>query len=108
VIASFYGLPNRAILPKPEFRNETHANLTSAISIGEEWKRYVNYPYILELAKSLDVPPDAAMLGKQMAKYAAPTSWEIAKYRWRMRFSRTWLRRKFASVGFWSKPRKVG
>jgi hypothetical protein len=108
VIANFYGLPNRTILPKPEFRNETHPNLTSAISIGKEWKRYGDYPYILELAKTLGVPPDVAALEKQLKKYAAPTPWEVAAYRWRMRFSRRWLTRKLVSLGFWPKQRQAG
>ncbi len=107
-IATFYGLPKRTIVPKREFRNETHPNLTSAISIGKEWKRYVNYPYIRELAKTLGVPPDMELLEKQMMKYAAPSAWKTAKYRWRVRFTRRWLTQKLASVGIWSKQRKGG
>jgi hypothetical protein len=107
-IADFYGLPKRVISPKPEFRNETHPNLTTAISIGPEWKCYVKYPYIVDLAKLIGVPPNDVELEKQLKKYAAPSAWQIAKYRWRMRLSRQWVKGKLASIGFNFKRRQAG
>lgn len=107
-IADFYGLPDRPIVLRPEFRNETHPNLTSTISIGNEWKRFANYPYILELANELGVSPKMEDLEKQMRKYAAPSRWETAKYRWRMRLSRRWLAQKLAHLSLWPKQRRAG
>lgn len=107
MIADFYGLPNRPIVLRPEFRNETHPNLTSAISIGHEWRRFEDYRHIQELADELGVAPDTKVLEKQMQKYAAPTRWAIAKYRWRMRFSRKWLTEKLADLRFWPKERSA-
>jgi hypothetical protein len=98
-IARFYGLPARQLILQPNSRNETHPNLTSAISIGDEWRRYVEYPYILELATQLGVSVQLDRLEERMKKYAAPTAWEIAKYRWKMRLSRQWWNLKLQRLG---------
>jgi hypothetical protein len=93
-VADFYGLPVRTLLPQPRFRNETNPNLTATHAVGNEWRRYVEYPYILELAEKLGVPVKADGLEERMKAYSAPTAWELAKYRWRIRCRPQWIKGK--------------
>ena len=106
IIADFFGLPKRDIVAQPTYRNETHPNLTSSISIGDEWRRYVEYAYILDLATLLGVPVQQDGLDKKMKKYAAPTAWQIAKYRWKVRLTPQWWARKLRQVGVMPHPER--
>ncbi|HEY7328471.1 MAG TPA: hypothetical protein VH592_12560 [Gemmataceae bacterium] len=105
-VAEFYGLPTRILATQSLARNATNPNLTNCYPLGNEWRRYVEYPYILELAEQLDVAVDEAKLEKQMKKYAAPTCWELWKYRWRQRFTAHWVWSKVGRLG--SLVRKPG
>jgi hypothetical protein len=93
-VAQFFGLPPREISARLDKRNEANPSLRAVSSVGEEWRRYVNYPYILELAEQLGVPVRPDNLDEKMTAYSAPTFWELAKHRWRMRFRREWFREK--------------
>jgi hypothetical protein len=99
-IAEFFGLPPRRLEPPQlQAQNSTNPNLTSKYPLGDEWRRYKEYPYILELAERLGVPVRLEGLERRMRKYAAPSRWELWKYRWRIRFTRDWWRRKVGRLG---------
>jgi hypothetical protein len=93
-VAEFYGLPKKPLSPQPKFRNATNPNLTVYHPVGDEWRTYVNYPYVLELAERLGVPVKKDNLEARMKKYAAPSQLDLWKYRWRIRFTRAWIRQK--------------
>jgi hypothetical protein len=93
-VADFYGLPVRTLTPQPRFRNETNPNLTALHGVGEEWRCYVQYPHILELAEKLGVPVKTEGLAERMKAYATPSAWELARYRWRLRCRPRWVKEK--------------
>jgi hypothetical protein len=97
-VAKFFGLPARELLPQPRFRNATNPNLTFYHPVGEEWRRYVHYPYVLELAEQLGVPVRSEGLEAEMKKYAAPSKIELRTYRWRLRFTTYWWRHKLEKL----------
>jgi hypothetical protein len=97
-VAKFFGLPPRDMLPEPKFRNATNPNLTYYHPVGDEWRRYVHYPYVLELAEQLGVPVRSERLEAEMKKYAAPSASQLRKYRWRLRFTTHWWRTKLEEL----------
>jgi hypothetical protein len=97
-VAKFFGLPPRELLPQPKFRNATNPNLTHYHPVGEEWRRYVRYPYVLELAEQLGVPVRSEDLEAEMKRYAAPSALQLRKYRWRLRFTTYWWRHKLEEL----------
>src|SRR5262249_55045154 len=97
-VATFFGLPPRELLPQPKFRNATNPNLTLYHPVGEEWRRHVPYPYVLELAEQLGVPVRSEGLEADMKKYAAPSGSQLRKYRWRLRFTTYWWRHKLGQL----------
>jgi|GEM_PF-3407280 len=93
-IAAFYGLEPRSVVIPPRSRNEANPNLTVMHSVGPEWKRYTDYPWILDLARELGVPVPVDGLEERMRRYAAPSAGELFRYRWRQRFTWTWIRNR--------------
>src|SRR5262249_43791739 len=97
-VARFFGLPPREFLPQPRYRNATNPNLTLYHPVGEEWRRYVHYPYVLELAEQLGVPVRSERLEAEMKKYAAPSGSQLRKYRWRLRVKNYSWRHKLGKL----------
>jgi hypothetical protein len=83
-LIAFYGLPPREpVVAPPEQQNATNPVLRRRFPVGDEWRRYVEYPHVLELAAQLGVPTDRDRLERQMVKYAAPSRSEMLRFRLR-------------------------
>ncbi len=97
-IARFYELADRdPALPRKEV-NAANPNLTTMHSVGDEWRRYVDYPHVLELAEQLGAPVKLDGLDVRMRKYAKPTPAELRRFRWRQRLTVHWLVSKLRAL----------
>jgi hypothetical protein len=96
-VIDFYGLPTRApILPPPDRQNAANPNLRHSFPVGPEWRRYEQYAYILDLARELGDACRPEEIAAKVPAYAAPTRWELFRYRLRYRLKPRFWAEKLA------------